>query len=265
MLWSLEIFMINRSSTPEQPRKYTGFSLVEVIIALAIFAILVGGLLSFLPWGVDGVSKIRDRSTAMSLIDATLIELERIGFPVVEAGTDRLVGKYEFSGTPNDAKTINQVILVAKKTGGGAFFEQVIQSEQSVSADGSITINKDRADSLTNYRTENDEGFINFDKSKSNEDPISLMGLSEIAYSNQEHEAMNRWVDEKDRYFRIVCSQFPASSRHAHHVSNGYLALEVEVQWPYKLFDPSNAYPNDFRETEEKFRSKFSFPLAISR
>jgi prepilin-type N-terminal cleavage/methylation domain-containing protein len=31
-----------------------GFSLVEVIIALAIFGILIGGLLSFLPWGVSG-------------------------------------------------------------------------------------------------------------------------------------------------------------------------------------------------------------------
>jgi prepilin-type N-terminal cleavage/methylation domain-containing protein len=256
--------MINRKIIGCKSSKSSGFSLVEVIIALAVFGILVGGILSFLPWGVDGVSKIKDRSTAMSLIDATLIELERIGFPIVEAGTDRLVGKYEFSGTPIDGQTINQVILVAKKTGGGAFFEQVTQSEQSVSEDGSVKINKDRdATLLTNYTTENDEGFINFDMS--NDYPISLRGLSEIAFSNQEDQAMNRWVDEKERFFRIVCSQYPASSRHAHHISNGYLALEIEVQWPYKIFDPSNAYPNDFRETEEKFRSKFTFPLAISR
>ena len=255
--------MINRNAIGCKSTKFSGFSLVEVIIALAVFGILVGGILSFLPWGVDGVSKIKDRSTAMSLIDATLIELERIGFPVVEAGTDRLVGKYEFSGTPIDGQTINQVILVAKKTGGGAFFEQVIQSEQSVSEDGSVKIDNDNPELLADYITENGEGKIYFDKS--DDYPISLRGLSEIAFSNQDDQSMNRWVDEKERFFRIVCSQYPASSRHAHHISNGYLALEIEVQWPYKMFDPSNAYPNDFRETEEKFRSKFTFPLAISR
>ena len=255
--------MINRKIIGCKSSKSSGFSLVEVIIALAVFGILVGGILSFLPWGVDGVSKIKDRSTAMSLIDATLIELERIGFPVVEAGTDRLVGKYEFSGTPIDGQTINQVILVAKKTGGGAFFEQVIRSEQSVSEDGSVKIDSDNPKLLTEHITENGEGKIYFDMS--DDYPISLRGLSEIAFSNQDDQAMNRWVDEKERFFRIVCSQYPASSRHAHHISNGYLALEIEVQWPYKIFDPSNAYPNDFRETEEKFRSKFTFPLAISR
>lgn len=255
--------MINRKTIGCKSSKSNGFSLVEVIIALAVFGILVGGILSFLPWGVEGVSKIKDRSTAMSLIDATLIELERIGFPVVEAGTDRLVGKYEFSGTPIDGQTINQVILVAKKTGGGAFFEQVIRSEQSVSEDGSVKIDSDNPKLLTDYITENGEGKIYFDISKNY--PISLRGLSEIAFSNQDDQSMNRWVDEKERFFRIVCSQYPASSRHAHHISNGYLALEIEVQWPYKIFDPSNAYPNDFRETEEKFRSKFTFPLAISR
>ncbi len=256
--------MISRSIIGLQTSKSRGFSLVEVIIALAVFGILVGGILSFLPWGVDGVSKIKDRSTAMSLIDATLIELERLGFPVVEGGTDRLRGKYEFSGTPIDAPTINQVILVAKKSGGGVFFEQVIQSGLTTSTDGSVTINKDADPSiLSNYTTENDEGFINFDKS--DDIPISLRGLSEFASSNQDDESMNRWVDEKDRFFRVVCSQYPAASRHAHHISNGYLALEIEVQWPYKIFDPSNAYPNDFRETEEKYRSRFTFPLAISR
>ena len=255
--------MINRRTRRGNYNSSIGFSLVEVIIALAVFGILVGGILSFLPWGVEGVSKIRNRSTAMSLIDATLIELERLGFSVVEAGTDRLSGKFEFSSTPIDAASINQLVLVAQKSGGGVFFEQVIKSEQSVSATGSVVINKDNDPQVLSNYTSPNGGTVNFDKS--NDRPISLRGLSEIALTNQGDEALNRWVDEKDRFFRIVCSQYPASSRHAHHVSNGYLALEVEVQWPYKLFDPSSASPNDFRETEEKFRSKFSFPLAISR
>ena len=37
-----------------------GFTLIEVVIALAVFAFLIGGLLGFLPWSVEGVSKVRE-------------------------------------------------------------------------------------------------------------------------------------------------------------------------------------------------------------
>ena len=30
-----------------------GFTLIEVVIALAVFAFLIGGLLGFLPWSVE--------------------------------------------------------------------------------------------------------------------------------------------------------------------------------------------------------------------
>ena len=65
-------------------KKPKGFTLVEVVIALAIFGMLIGGLLGFLPWGVDGVKSVKDRSIASGLIDAVQIELERLGFSYVE-------------------------------------------------------------------------------------------------------------------------------------------------------------------------------------
>ena len=41
-----------------------GFTLLEVVIALAVFAFLIGGLLGFLPWSVEGVSKVREQDIA---------------------------------------------------------------------------------------------------------------------------------------------------------------------------------------------------------
>ena len=32
-----------------------GFTLIEVIISLGIFGLIIGGLFSLLPWGVDNV------------------------------------------------------------------------------------------------------------------------------------------------------------------------------------------------------------------
>jgi len=54
-------------------------------------------------------------------------------------------------------------------------------------------------------------------------------------------------------------------SVHAHDISNGFLALEIEVQWPYKVPKPTLSDSSGFRVVEERFRSKFKFPLAISR
>jgi len=109
-------------------------------------------------------------------------------------------------------------------------------------------------------------GNIQFNKSL--DKPVSLTGFEAPAYLTHARE---RWIDEKDRYFAIICSQFAKQpsgtdtppSRHFHHPSNGYLALEVNIQWPYKVFDPSE--PDGFKMIEEKYRSKISFPVAITR
>jgi prepilin-type N-terminal cleavage/methylation domain-containing protein len=239
------------------------FSLIEVIIALAIFGILIGGILAFLPWGVDGVAKIRDRNTAMSLIDATQIELERLGFSVVEAGTHRLDGLFEPTGTPIDAAKIHQIILVARREGGGVFFEQVIQRVQQEASGGTMEIDESVPPVPLKKFVKDSGGTIEFEQSRGL--PISLNALEDEASARADKKELNRWIEHKDRYFRLVCSQYSASSRHSHHISNGFLALNVEVQWPYKLYDPSNPPPEDFRETSNRFRSKFSFPIAISR
>jgi prepilin-type N-terminal cleavage/methylation domain-containing protein len=60
------------------------------------------------------------------------------------------------------------------------------------------------------------------------------------------------------RYFLIRCSQFPKDNRHEHDPSNGYLGLQVDVQWPYKTLDAEDG-------VEERIRSHFQFPLAITR
>ena len=254
----------------KRPSLHAGFSLVEVIIALALFGFLIGGLMAFLPWGVDGVSKIKDRNTAMSLIDATQIELERLGFSVVEVGTHRLDGLYEATGSPIDAAKVNQLILVARRSGGGVSFEQVIQSDQSEEADGLLKIDKENPSALTEFKKDSG-GLVYFDsvRSDSSDIPISLKEMENYSEQNSDEQFMNLWIEEKDRYFRLVCTQFASSSRHAHIVSNGYLALEVEVQWPYKLFNSENAPPKEDREIkgdiEERFRSSFVFPIAIYR
>ena len=67
-----------------------GFTLLEVVIALAVFGFLIGGLLGFLPWGVEGVGKVREQNIAYGLVDAVQVELERMGFSIVERGTTRI-------------------------------------------------------------------------------------------------------------------------------------------------------------------------------
>ena len=64
--------------------KSKGFTLLEVVIALAVFGFLIGGLLGFLPWGVEGVGKVREQNVAYGLIDGVQVELERMGFKVTD-------------------------------------------------------------------------------------------------------------------------------------------------------------------------------------
>jgi len=244
------------------------FTLVEVIFALSLFGMLIGGLLAFLPWGVDGIAKIKDRNTAISLVDAVQVELERLGFVVVEAGTHRLNGMYEFAGEPKDANQINQLVLVGKRKGGGVSLEKVIRRAQTIGSDGKVTVDDTKDPQLLTNFAKDLGGEIDFDLYQ--QSPISLKGMETIKSTGTQTHSMNRWIEPRDRYFAIICSQYPADSRHAHHVSNGYLALECEVQWPYKVFDPSNRNSSDAlltnaREIEERFRTKFTFPVAISR
>ena len=102
-----------------------GFTLLEVVIALAVFGFLIGGLLGFLPWGVQGVGKVREQSVAYGLIDGVQVELERMGFGLVERGTMRWTNPID----PLELTPWN-VLLVARKKGGQVEFEQVIESDE---------------------------------------------------------------------------------------------------------------------------------------
>ena len=43
---------------------------------------------------MEGVSKVKEQDTAYGLVDSVNIELERMGFSMVEASTNRLSGLY---------------------------------------------------------------------------------------------------------------------------------------------------------------------------
>jgi prepilin-type N-terminal cleavage/methylation domain-containing protein len=248
-------------------RMCLGFTLIEVIISLGVFGLIIGGLFSLMPWGVENVNKLKDRTTALGLVDSVQIELERLGFSIVEHGSKRLTGLYNSSGEPEDIENseIRRLILVSPKIGGKAVLEQVIESLQVRNRQqfkvNSVSLSK----SLEFVSTELG-GEIEFERY--GDAPVSLFGFEA---SDDSTYAKERWIEEQDRYFAIICTQFAKQStgsdgpvsRHFHHPSNGYLALQVEIQWPYKVLDLSQ--PDGFRIIDEKYRSKISFPLAIVR
>jgi len=233
-----------------------GFTLIEVVIALAVFAFLIGGLLGFLPWSVEGVSKVREQDTAYGLVDGVQVELERMGFTMVEAGTSRLEGLYSAFDLPRESETKFDLLLVARKEGGKVSFEQVVEEASS------STLNDDETEEGSNQDLFMKEmgGSVMFNKTTSG-DPVSLFGFDE---NHQEtFPYSNRWIPEEERYFLIKCSQFPLDHRHQHHPSNGFLSLQVDIQWPYKVPDPSR--DSGFRRIPMKFRNHFRLPMAIVR
>ena len=110
--------MILISNGNIQKNSKEGFTLLEVVIALAVFAFLIGGLLGFLPWSVEGVSKVKEQDTAYGLVDSVNIELERMGFSMVEASTNRLSGLYSSFDIPRESSMKLDLLLVARREGG---------------------------------------------------------------------------------------------------------------------------------------------------
>ena len=175
-------------------RSNFGFTLLEVIIALSVFGFLIGGLLALLPWGVEGAGNVRDRNVAYGMTDAIQVELELMGFGLVESLTD-------------EDKVIH---LVAPSDGREVRWEP------------------------------------------------NANQISEFPIAKDQLEEMDKEFPAGQRYFLIRCSQFPEDNRHEHDPSNGYLGLQVDVQWPYKTLDAEDG-------VEERIRSHFQFPLAITR
>ena len=233
-----------------------GFTLIEVVIALAVFAFLIGGLLGFLPWSVEGVSKVREQDTAYGLVDGIQIELERMGFSLVEAGTNRLQGMYNAFDSPSESASKFDILLVARRSGGQVALEQVVE-EASLALMNSNQLEEGVNQDLLTKET---GGVVYFNLTE-NQEPISLIGFDD---SHKElYPYSTRWIPEGERYFLVKCSQFPVEHRHQHHPSNGFLALQVDVQWPYKVPDPSS--DEGFRRIPMKYRNHFRLPMAINR
>lgn len=162
-----------------------GFTLLEIIIALAVFGFVVTGLLAFLPWAIEGKANIKDFNTACAMPDAIQVELEHLGFNAVE----------ELTRPDGEG-----LYLVARRDGVEVRYEKDL-------------------------------------------DPLE--------------------IHEPERYFLIHCIQFPPKNRHAHDPSNGWLALQVDVQWPYKVGGGEDE--NAFIEVSSNLREHFVYPTAITR
>ena len=233
-----------------------GFTLLEVVIALAVFGFLIGGLLGFLPWGVEGVGKVREQNIAYGLVDAVQVELERMGFSLVERGTTRIKGIA--SAVPEDMDDRRwSLLLVAPREGHRVEFEQVVENDKSLMNDPNSLVEGNMQQSWIN---ETGASNVAFNLSTSGE-PLSLLGMKG---SETQPPWSTRWIPEGERYFLIKCTQYPLEHRHRHHPSNGFLALQVDIQWPYKIPDPSKG-DDGFRRISHRYRTHFRFPLAITR
>ena len=240
-------------------RTKKGFTLLEVVIALAVFSFLVGGLLGFLPWGVEGVGRVREQNIAYGLVDAVEIELERIGFSIAESGTSRLVDLYNPTADPIVSPEEYNLLLVARKEGGQVTFEQVVKKE-----DSSYLNDPNNLEEGTLVESFNrDLGGVVYFMNTEDQEAISLSGFQESDKITSPHS--NRWIPPGERYFLIKCRQYPLGHRHQHHPSNGYLALQIDIQWPYKVPDPVESDEDAHRRIAERYRSHFRFPLAVNR
>ena len=175
-----------------------------------------------------------------------------MGFGLVERGTMRWTN-------PIDPQSLTpwNVLLVARKKGGQVEFEQVIESDED-RMNSSNELNE--GSMQRDWQSLSGGPSVPFNQSIEGT-PISLLGLES---SKALAPYSQRWIPEGERYFLIKCSQYPINHRHQHHPSNGFLALQIDVQWPYKLPDPSQG-TDGYRRVEERYRSHFRFPLAITR
>jgi len=239
-----------------------GFTLLEVVIALAVFGFLIGGLLGFLPWGVEGVGKVREQNIAYGLVDAVQVELERMGFNLVEKGTKRSE-EYEALDPDDLGDKRWDLLLVAPIEGHRVEFEQVVEFSKEKMNDTTSLIEGIMQEEWSPVGGA-EVLSVPFNLSSNGIGvPMSLIGIKE-SEKQLELPWSSRWLAEEERYFLIKCSQYPLDHKLRHHPSNGFLALQIDIQWPYKIPDPSKG-DDGFRRVSQRYRTHFRFPLAITR
>ena len=167
-----------------------GFTLLEVVIALAVFGFLIGGLLGFLPWGVQGAGKVREQSIAYGMIDGVQVELERMGFSLVERGTVRWTNPIN----PQEL-TPWSVLLVARKEGGQVEFEMVVESNEQ-----KMNNPDDTDEGIAQESWQSLSGGANVPFNDSGGLPVSLAGMESFSETPPYSQ---RWIPEGQRYFLI--------------------------------------------------------------
>lgn len=124
-------------------------------------------------------------------------------------------------------------------------------------------------------------GFARLEALTQGENEVWLVASQDGSIVKWEEGLASNVLPEDERYFLIVCKRFPdqwmaneddvragraksigeiIKEPLAHKPGNGYLALQVDVQWPYKTFggDSGVEIHNAAR------RSHFRFPLAVT-
>ena len=143
-------------------------------------------MLGFLPWGVEGVGKVRDQNIAYGMVDAVQIELERMGFSLVERGTKRIEGISSFA--PEDMKDDRwSLLLVASKSGQRVEFEQVVENDELMMNDSESLTEGTMQEAWNN---ESGGRSVPFNLSYTGQ-PLSLVGMKG---SETQQPWSNRWI-----------------------------------------------------------------------
>jgi general secretion pathway protein I len=99
-------------SRPEKPRRSAGFTLVEVMVALAIVALALPALLLTLDQQIDGTAYLRDRSLAQIVASNRLTEVRlalrsgRQNLPTRLSGSEEMADRDWFWSVQSQATEV---------------------------------------------------------------------------------------------------------------------------------------------------------------
>ncbi len=133
-------------------RRIPAFSLVEVVVAVGIFAIGIVGVLGLLSPSIKSVSEVGDTAVANRLADNIQVELERLGFTAVT------------TALPNSGALIT---LVANRDGSRVLLSTVADNDVAATDRPPGILHRDRYYGITvqqlsslPYVAANSPGFI---------------------------------------------------------------------------------------------------------